>query len=111
MIKKIAVLYGGSSSERQISLQSGEGVHKAIKELGYESELLDFKNITNFNELKIYDFVFIALHGFEGEGGELQKNLDDLDILYSGSKEIACRNTWNKRLTKEILKKNNIKIR
>ena len=52
MIKKIAVLYGGSSSERQISLQSGEGVHKAIKELGYESELLDFKNITNFNELK-----------------------------------------------------------
>ena len=108
MIKKIAVLYGGSSSERQISLQSGEGVHKAIKELGYESELLDFKNITNFNELKIYDFVFIALHGFEGEGGELQKNLDDLDILYSGSKEIACRNTWNKRLTKGILKKNNI---
>jgi D-alanine-D-alanine ligase len=108
MIKKIAVLYGGSSSERQISLQSGEGVHKAMKELGYESELLDFKNITNFNELKIYDFVFIALHGFEGEGGELQKNLDDLNILYSGSKAIACRNTWNKRLTKEILKKNNI---
>ena len=72
-------------------------------------ELLDFKNITNFNELKIYDFVFIALHGFEGEGGELQKNLDDLDILYSGSKEIACRNTWNKRLTKEILKKTLIK--
>ena len=108
MIKKIAVLYGGSSSERQISLQSGEGVHKAMKELGYESELLDFKNITNFNELKIYDFVFIALHGFEGEGGELQKNLDDLDILYSGSKAIACRNTWNKRLTKGILKKNNI---
>ena len=84
MIKKIAVLYGGSSSERQISLQSGEGVHKAMKELGYESELLDFKNITNFIELKIYDFVFIALHGFEGEGGELQKNLDDLDILYFG---------------------------
>ena len=108
MIKKIAVLCGGSSSERQISLQSGEGVHEAMKELGYESELLDFKNITNFNELKIYDFVFIALHGFEGEGGELQKNLDDLDILYSGSKEIACRNTWNKRLTKGILKKNNI---
>ena len=90
MIKKIAVLYGGSSSERQISLQSGEGVHKAIKELGYESELLDFKNITNFNELKIYDFVFIALHGFEGEGGKLQKSLDDLNILYSGSKAKAC---------------------
>ena len=53
MIKKIAVLYGGSSSERQISLQSGQGVHKAIKELGYESDLIDFINITNLNELKI----------------------------------------------------------
>ena len=108
MIKKIAVLYGGSSSERQISLQSGQGVHKAIKELGYESDLIDFINITNLNELKIYDFVFIALHGFEGEGGKLQKNLDDLNILYSGSRANACRNTWNKRVTKEILKKNNI---
>ena len=108
MIKNIAVLYGGSSSERQISLQSGKGVHAAIKELGYESNLIDFNNITNLNELKIYDFVFIALHGFEGEGGKLQKSLDDLNILYSGSKAKACRDTWNKKLTKEILEKNNI---
>ena len=104
-INKIAVLYGGSSSEREISLQSGMGVHRAICDLGYESDLIDFKNLSNLYELKVYDFVFIALHGFEGEGGKLQKDLDDLNILYSGSNSKACRNTWNKRLTKEILKK------
>ena len=108
-INKIAVLYGGSSSEREISLQSGMGVHRAICELGYESDLIDFKNLSNLYELKVYDFVFIALHGFEGEGGKLQEDLDDLNILYSGSSSKACRNTWNKRSTKEILKKNNIR--
>ena len=95
-INKIAVLYGGSSSEREISLQSGMGVHRAICDLGYESDLIDFKNLSNLYELKVYDFVFIALHGFEGEGGKLQKDLDDLNILYSGSNSKACRNTWNK---------------
>ena len=44
-IKKIAVLYGGLSSEREISLKSGMGVHKAICDLGYESDLIDFKNL------------------------------------------------------------------
>ena len=44
-INKIAVLCGGSSSEREISLQSGEGVHNAICDLGYESDLIDFKNL------------------------------------------------------------------
>ena len=104
-IKKIAVLYGGLSSEREISLKSGIGVHKATCELGYESDLIDFKNLNNLHELKVYDFVFIALHGFEGEGGKLQEDLDNLNILYSGSNSMACRNTWNKRLAKEILKK------
>jgi len=107
-INKIAVLCGGSSSEREISLQSGEGVHNAICDLGYESDLIDFKNLSNLNELKIYDFIFIALHGFEGEGGKLQKELDDLNIRYSGSGSKACANTWNKKITKKILKENNI---
>ena len=53
------------------------------------------------------DFIFIALHGFEGEGGEIQKNLDDLNILYSGSGSKCCKNTWNKKLAKKILKQNN----
>ena len=107
-IKRIAVLYGGSSSEREISLSSGQGVYAALCEIGYQCQLIDYKNLKDLNELKNYDFVFIALHGFEGEGGELQKDLDDLNILYSGSKSEACRKTWNKGLTKKILKANNI---
>ena len=108
-INKIAVLYGGSSSERDISLQSGIGVHKAIIELGFDSDLIDYSQTKDLKELKDFDFVFNALHGFEGEGGKLQQDLDNLNILYSGSKSEACINTWNKKLTKEILKKNNIR--
>ena len=107
-IKRIAVLHGGSSSEREISLLSGQGVYAALCDIGYQCQLIDYKNLKDLNELKNYDFVFIALHGFEGEGGKLQKELDDLNILYSGSKSEACRKTWNKGLTKKILKANNI---
>ncbi len=107
-INKIAVLYGGSSSEREISLQSGIGIHKAIIELGFDSDLIDYNHLKYLQELKNYDFVFNALHGFEGEGGKLQQDLDNLKILYSGSKSDACFKTWNKKLTKQILKENNI---
>ena len=108
-INNIAVLYGGSSSEREISLKSGNGVHKAILELGYESSLIDFRDLESLEKLINFDYIFIALHGFEGEGGKLQENLDNLNIRYSGSGPDACRNTWNKKLTKEILNKNDIK--
>ena len=107
-INKIAVLCGGSSSEREISIQSGKGVYNAICDLGYESDLIDFKDLSDLHKLKIYDFIFIALHGFEGESGKLQKDLDDLNILYSGSGPEACSKTWNKKITKKILKENSI---
>ena len=107
-IKKVAVLCGGTSSEREISLQSGQGVYEAICNLGYESDLIDFKNLNNLNELKIFDFIFIVLHGFEGEGGKLQKDLENLNILYSGSRSEACAKTWSKKVTKQILNENNI---
>ena len=107
-INKIAVLCGGSSSEREISIQSGEGVYKSIIELGYIADLIDINDLEGFKELREYDFVFIALHGFEGEDGTLQKCLDDLNILYTGSGPKCCKNTWNKKLAKKILKQNNI---
>ena len=79
-IDKIAVLYGGSSSEREISIQSGEGVYKSIIELGYIADLIEINDLEELSELRVYDFIFIALHGFEGEGGSLQKCLDDLNL-------------------------------
>ena len=60
-INTIAVLYGGSSSEREVSIQSGMGVHNAICDLGYESDLIDFKDLNNLNELKIYDLSLIHI--------------------------------------------------
>ena len=108
-LNKIAVLYGGTSLERDISLKSGEAVYRSILDLGYKSNLIDFKELSSINILKKYDFIFIALHGFEGEGGELQRKLDDLNIPYSGSSCEACFNTWNKALTKEILRQKNLK--
>ena len=107
-INNIAVIYGGTSSEREISIKSGKGVHDALIDLGYQSKLIDFRDLEYIDELKIYDFVFIALHGFEGEGGFLQKELDKLNILYSGSGPAACANTWDKGLTKKILDLNKI---
>ena len=107
-IKKIIVICGGSSSEREISLQSGKGVHDALKKLGYETTIVDFKTISDFNIFKTYDLIFIALHGFEGEGGNLQEKFDDLSIPYTGSGPESCRNTWDKNTCKTILKSNNV---
>lgn len=102
------MIYGGSSSEREISLQSGSGIYEAVRALGHESSLIDFNDLIDLTELKNNDLIFIALHGFEGEGGGLQKKLDELNIPFTGSRYPACVNTWNKRKSKEILKANNI---
>jgi D-alanine-D-alanine ligase len=93
-IKKIIVICGGSSSEREISLQSGKGVYDALKKLGYETTIVDFTTISDFSIFKTYDLIFIALHGFEGEGGNLQEKFDDL--------------SWDKNTCKTILKSHNV---
>ena len=102
-IRSVVVLYGGTSSERKISLQSGQNIYEALQSLGYKAELLDFKDLEHIDKLRDYDFVFIALHGHEGESGLLQENLDRLGIKYSGSDSIGCKNTWNKRRFKDLL--------
>ena len=107
-IKNIVVLYGGSSSEREVSLKSGKGINHSLLEIGLESSLKDFSDIKNLQSLAEYDLVFIALNGFEGESGRLQKELDNLNIRYTGSSSIACMNTWNKSSFKKILEENAI---
>tara|TARA_B100001250_G_scaffold204822_1_gene175816 strand:- start:950 stop:1870 length:921 start_codon:yes stop_codon:yes gene_type:complete len=107
-IKKIAVICGGSSSEREISLQSGNGIENALIKLGYKTSLIDFQDINDLSILKNYHLVFIALHGFEGEGGNLQEGLDSLGIKYTGSDATGCKNTWNKAKCKNILFQNGI---
>jgi len=107
-IKKIAVLFGGESSERDVSLESGKNIYLAILELGYESSLIDYPKEFNEETLADYDYVFIALHGEDGESGNLQSLLHDKGVAYSGSDADACLKTWNKSRCKEILNTHNI---
>ena len=64
-INKIAVICGGSSPEREVSIDSGKGVNVALLQLGFKSDLIDYSDIQDFNDLYDYELVFIALHGFE----------------------------------------------
>ena len=107
-IKKVTVLYGGESSERSVSLESGKYVFQSVKNLGYEAELIDYPSEFSPEKLSKEDFIFIALHGKDGESGELQKFLQQNNLQYSGSGYEACKNTWNKDTFKKILRKNNI---
>jgi D-alanine-D-alanine ligase len=101
---KIAVICGGTSSERQVSLKSGAGIHDALKRAGYDVCLLDLsadaeKDIADTP----MDFAFIALHGSYGEDGGIQTLLESKGIPYAGSDAVGCRNAFDKRITREIL--------
>ena len=113
MIKKnIAVLCGGWSEERLISLKSGDSVYKCLKENGYEVSKIDVKTSKEAFNKELYsefDLVFILLHGRGGEDGEIQKFFEENDIVFTGSNSQSSRITMNKIKTKEIWKKNNIK--
>ena len=102
-ITKVVVICGGSSAEREISLISGRAVKNSLEVAGMQAVLVDFTSLQKLPNLDIYDIAFIALHGHEGEGGELQKFLVKKNIKFTGSGQNACSKTWNKRLCKEIL--------
>lgn len=99
-IQKIAVLCGGISNEREVSLRSGANVAKALSELGYETVLVDPAKETLSGD---FDFAFIALHGKGGEDGSIQGLLEWLNIPYSGSGICASSIACNKIITKELL--------
>ncbi|HOK56316.1 MAG TPA: D-alanine--D-alanine ligase [bacterium] len=101
---KIAILYGGESPEREISLKSGRCIYFALRKK-YKVKLFDpsKKNFVNkFLKFKP-DFVFIALHGGIGEDGSIQGFLETLKIPYSGSGVLTSAICLNKIICKEIL--------
>jgi D-alanine-D-alanine ligase len=102
--KKIALLAGGISKERDISLESGKAVFNALKELNYSVELIDPKN-GDLNSLINFDSVFICLHGENGEDGKIQSFLDLMGIPYTGSRSNSSMIAMDKLLTKLIWEK------
>ncbi|MFA5809914.1 MAG: D-alanine--D-alanine ligase [Thermoleophilia bacterium] len=101
--KKIAVLKGGRSLEREISLKSGARVEKALKELGYSVEGIDVdaSMVKKLKEMKP-DAAFIAMHGRSGEDGTVQELLDILGIPYTGSDVLPSIRCMDKVLSKHI---------
>lgn len=68
---KVAVLMGGDSNERAVSLLSGDAVFRALSRLGIDAEAFD-PSVRDIEDIKSYDRVFIALHGRGGEDGSMQ---------------------------------------
>ena len=101
---KIAVVMGGSSAEREISIQTGSGVMRALQSLGYEAQSLDYDR-RFFDAIREIspDVVFIALHGPGGEDGHVQALLDHLGIPYQGSGVEASALAMDKHMTKKLL--------
>ncbi|MBF0504712.1 MAG: D-alanine--D-alanine ligase [Candidatus Omnitrophica bacterium] len=105
----IGVLMGGYSSEREISLRSGQAVAEALSQEGHRVKLLDIttddasKIIRQIQETPL-DVAFIALHGRLGEDGVIQGILENLDIPYIGSGIKASQMAFNKILTQKAIK-------
>ena len=102
---RIAVLMGGVSSEREISLMSGEAILQGLLNLGYDAfkiELEEENYLTALMENE-YDLAYIALHGEFGEDGRVQSVLDILKKPYTGSGVTASAVSMDKVLTKIIV--------
>jgi D-alanine-D-alanine ligase len=107
--EKIAVLYGGLSSEREVSLKSGKAVSDALNSININHILFDVNhNILNDLLNNNITLVFNALHGRYGEDGTLQGMLDMVNIKYSGCNQLTSAITMSKLFTKHIFKANDI---
>ena len=98
---KVAVLMGGVSGEREISLRSGNAVLAALERLGVEVHSIDPRQDI-FTRLLAFDRAFIALHGHHGEDGTVQGGLEMIGIPYTGSGVLASSLCMDKRMTKMV---------
>ena len=107
--KRVLVVLGGTSGEREVSLDSGKACIKALKKKKYIVSVFDPKN-KNFNLInkKKIDVIFNALHGKDGEDGVAQSYFEYLKIPYTHSGVVSSYNAMNKIISKEIFKKNRI---
>ncbi len=100
---KVAVLMGGLSAEREISLLSGNAVLAALKEKGVDAHGVDVsKNIVSDLEKENYQRAFIVLHGRGGEDGTIQALLKLMSVPYTGSGVMASSLAMDKLKTKQI---------
>jgi D-alanine-D-alanine ligase len=101
--KKIGVLCGGTSSEREISLKSGKAVYNALKKLGLKAVLVDVNKNVALKLLKEkIDVAYITLHGPMGEDGTIQGMLEIMGIPYTGCGVFSSSASMDKIISKKI---------
>lgn len=100
---KVAVLFGGNSAEREVSLKSGNAVLNALIRQGVDAHAIDPK-IDDLSQIKAlgFDRAFIVLHGRGGEDGTIQGFLETLDIPFTGSDVSSSAIGMDKAKTKQI---------
>lgn len=98
---RVAVLFGGTSAEREVSLISGSAVLAALQAAGVAAEAFDPAE-RNITELAAYDCAFIVLHGRGGEDGTIQGALELMNVPYTGSGVLASALGMDKARTKQL---------
>jgi D-alanine-D-alanine ligase len=107
-VKKVTVLKGGFSSEREVSLRTGAGVAAALRSKGYQVEELDVR-APAFDLPMGTDVAFICLHGKFGEDGHLQQILQDRGVPYTGAGPASSRLAFDKMAAKARFAKHAVK--
>ncbi|MBM3513246.1 MAG: D-alanine--D-alanine ligase [Alphaproteobacteria bacterium] len=113
-VKKVAVLAGGPSKERDVSLVSGHAATKALSELGYDVSMIDVdRDVARLvSQLKAFapDVAFNALHGRFGEDGCIQGLLDLMGIPYTHSGRMASAIAMDKPMAKKLFSSVGIRV-
>ncbi len=105
---RIAVLKGGASSEREVSLISGAAVARALRRSGYVVDELDIRDLEILPEMLEADLVFPVLHGGWGEGGGIQELMEKAGVRFVGSGSKVCKLIMDKITSKELMEKLNL---
>ena len=110
MKKKVVVIMGGISSEREVSLNSGKSVLSAINRDKYDvHELIIDEPMDVVNKMpEGVDFALLILHGKYGEDGTIQAMLESMGIKYSGCDPLTSGICMDKNMSKKVLKASNI---
>ena len=103
-MSRVALLKGGRSLERQVSLRSGARVQDALERLGHEVTAIDvgLDLVKRLREAEP-EVAFITVHGRDGEDGTLQELLEIAGVPYTGSGVLACVRAWDKVLAKGLM--------
>lgn len=109
--KRIGVLAGGTSAEREVSLKSGNAIYNALLNLGYDAVFIDVSdNICEDLKKENIEIAFLALHGGHGENGAIQGLLEVMGIPYTGSGVLSSALAMDKEASKKIFIYHNIPV-